>query len=236
MQSGAAWAGDPAVALSADTQRTFAYFDRHYARFLPSSKEATVLDFGCGFGPFLAYLDRAGYHHAVGVDVDERCVEFCREHVSPNVRYVPNTRAYLEGNAAQFDLIVAREVAYYFPAAESGAYFCALRRALKPSGKLLVEVFNGALVTGLYPRLNDPWIATAFSEHSLRRALQESGFRVTDLIGASGVGFGPRYALWRGMRRLWSVVLRAIYALERGLDPLNPQIFEKHLIAVAELA
>jgi hypothetical protein len=88
----------------------------------------------------------------------------------------------------------------------------------------------------MYSMMNDHWIATIFTEHSLRWALENSGFRVTHLRGATGTGSGLKYRLWRAAGRVWSHALQAIYTVERGRDSLNPSILEKNLIAIAEPA
>lgn len=228
-----AWAGDPALAEVAPA-RTFAYFDRYYAAYLPAYRQTRILDFGCGFGSFLAYLESRGYRNLLGVDVDPRCVDFCVRHGLAAVRFEVDSRAFLRAHPAEFDLILVREVACYFAPGETADYLCALRMALKPAGRLIVEVFNGALLTGMYPSLNDHWIVKVFTEHSLRAALLAAGFKVTNLFGASGAGTGARYKGWRAASRLWAAALRAVYLLERGRDSLNPTIFDKNLVAVAE--
>src|SRR5262249_32420525 len=148
----------------------------------------------------------------------------------------PDGGAFLAERRASFDAIVMRHVIYYVRPEELEALLQAAYGALKPGGKLIVQVFNGALFTGAYPRFNDHHIRAVFTEHSLRWALEGAGFRVRSVFGAGGVGQTPKYRVWQAGHRLWSIVLRTLYVLERGTDPLNPTIFDRDLIAIAETA
>jgi SAM-dependent methyltransferase len=230
-----AWASQPPASLAElGLPRAFAQYDRYYTRDLPADREAAILDFGCGWGSFLAYLARQGYRNFFGVDVDARCVEFCRRQVSQAVLHATEPRAFLAERGASYDAILMRHVIYYFPCQELESYLRAARDALKPSGRLIVQVFNGALFTGSYPRYNDHHIQSVFTEHSLRWALEGAGFRVRTVFGAGGVGQTPKYHIWEVGHSLWSIALRTMYVLERGLDSLNPRIFDRDLIAVAD--
>lgn len=232
-----AWAGQPPASLDhLDLRRAFAQYRRDYTRALPVDRAAAILDFGCGWGSLLAYLARSGYRNSSGADIDPRCVEFCHRHVTPAVVHAPDGRAFLTERQATYDAILMRHVIYYVPPEELAAFLQAAYGALKPGGKLIVQVFNGALFTGAYPRFNDHHIRAVFTEHSLRWALAGAGFRVGTVFGAGGVGRTAKYRVWQVGHRLWSIALRTMYVLERGTDPLNPTIFDRDLIAIAETA
>src|SRR5688572_2034755 len=85
------WAGQPPESLSAMAGIDWLYrlFRQHYVPYLPANRDAAILDFGCGFGPFLAFASRLGYRNVFGIDVDLPSVEFCRAHVTKSVEYVP---------------------------------------------------------------------------------------------------------------------------------------------------
>jgi 2-polyprenyl-3-methyl-5-hydroxy-6-metoxy-1,4-benzoquinol methylase len=232
-----AWAGQPPASLEQlDLRRAFAQYRRDFTRYLPADREAVILDFGCGWGGLLAYLARSGYVNCSGADVDPRCVEFCKQHVTRSVVHAPDARGFLAERPATYEAILMRHVIYYLPSEDLTAFLRAAYGALKPGGKLIVQVFNGALFTGAYPRFNDHHIRAVFTEHSLRWALEGAGFRVRTVFGAGGVGRTPKYRVWQTGHRLWSIALRAMYVLERGTDPLNPTIFDRDLVAIAETA
>src|SRR5262249_38273438 len=155
-----------------------------------------------------------------------RCVQFCKQHVTQAVVHAPDARAFLTERPAVYDAIIMRHVIYYIPPAELAAFLQAAYGALRLGGKLIVQVFNGALFTGAYPCFNDHHIRAVFTEHSLRWSLEGAGFRVRMVFGAGGVGRTPKYRVWHAGHRLWSIALRALYVLERGTDPLNPTIFD----------
>ena len=55
------------------------YFRRNYRQYLPSGREAAILDVGCGMGHFLHFLKQAGYKNASGVDGSPDIVAFCKK-------------------------------------------------------------------------------------------------------------------------------------------------------------
>jgi SAM-dependent methyltransferase len=229
-----AWAGQPPTRLAdLDLRRAFRQYAHDYGPYLPADRAAPILDFGCGWGALLAYLARERYRAFEGVDVDPRCVAFCRARITPSVQHVADSRAFLAERRGTYAAIVMRQVAYYFPPTEIVSYLTAAREALAPEGRLIVQVFNGALFTGAYPRYNDRHITTVFTEHSLRWALESAGFHEPAIFGATLPARGVRQALWQAGRRVWWRALLAIYVLERGLDSLNPTIFERDIVAVA---
>jgi 2-polyprenyl-3-methyl-5-hydroxy-6-metoxy-1,4-benzoquinol methylase len=214
-----AWAGQPPSSLDQlDLHRAFAQYRRDYTRALPVDREAAILDFGCGWGSLLAYLARSGYRNSSGVDVDLRCVEFCKQHVKQAVAHAPDARGFLAERRAAYHAIFMRHVINYFPPEDLTAYLQAAHGALKPGGRLIVQVYNGALFTGAYPCFNDHHLRTVFTEHSLRWALEGAGFRVRSLFGAGGVGQTPKYRVWQAGHGLWSIVLRAPVSVQLPLQ------------------
>jgi len=109
----------------------------------------------------------------------------------------------------------------------------ALRDALSPDGRLIVEVFNGALLSGRYTETKDPGILTAYSEKGLVRLLEQNGLLVEHLSGATLRHRGIRGLLHAMAQALWFRLYRLILILERGRDDELPRIGSKTIIAVA---
>jgi hypothetical protein len=83
----------------------------------------------------------------------------------------PSTVERLGGG---WSLIVAKQMIYYFDRREAPNLIASLRDALAPDGRLIVEIFNGALLSSRFTELKDPGILTAYTEHGLRRLLEGS--------------------------------------------------------------
>lgn len=236
-KDGRRWiAADPALTpgLVERLETRFPYYDVNFKHWLPVSSQARILDFGCGAGGFLKYLERLGYRDVTGFDVDVRYASFCRTHARARVEHAEDGLAFLDSAAGTYDFVFAREVVYYFPRSEVSRWFGALADTLRPGGRLVIEVFNGATTSGLWPYVNDPYIQNVFSEHSLRYLLENAGLRILGLTGERYPRHGLAQAIWLTGRRVLATARRVVFLLERGRDDQNPTIFGKSIIAVAE--
>ena len=136
-----------------------------------------LLDFGCGWGKFLDEAQRLGWE-AVGLEVDEKKVAFCREHGMTAV--VANL---LEDSfdAESFDAVIAEQVFEHLY--EPVPYVKAINRVLKPGGVFTISVPN---LGGLAARIQGPrWDmihpvshVRYFDRRTLSRLLSDHGFQV----------------------------------------------------------
>lgn len=211
----------------------FPYFDLNYRQWLPEDKNASILDFGCGPGSLLLYLQSQGYRNVTGFDTDSRYAAYVKENVFPRTDFRPDGRTFLSEHAQTYDLIVCRHVAYYFPKAELQEWMQSLRSALKPGGRLILEVYNAAGIFGPWPLFNDPFIQIAFTDFLLTKTLGRAGFKIEGLFEGKSPGTGIRHWVWLQARRVWFQILKTIAVIERGVDANNPKLYGKNLIAVA---
>src|SRR4051794_32197637 len=114
-----------------------------------------VLDFGCGVGRVLRQLipvaERAELH---GCDIDEACVEWLSEHLSPPLhvrRSQPDPP--LDYPDATFDFIYATSVFSHLTDSWA-AWLLELRRVLAPGGHLLVSVMGSVFSDSI---AHEPW-------------------------------------------------------------------------------
>ena len=213
---------------------TFDDLDINYSRFLPASLQAEILAVGCGRGRVLSFLRTKGYTRLTGFDQDVDAVEWVKNHVTPNVFVERDWRHFLGSRAHAFDLVIAKDVIYYLSLDRVVEHLHWLQGALKPGGRLIVEVFNGAARTGPYIRDKDYRIQWVPTELAVAALLRDAGFTVTHLFGQSPHRRGLKRRLFNFMGGCWRLVLKAIYVLERGLDEENPKVLTTKLIAVAE--
>jgi SAM-dependent methyltransferase len=161
---------------------------------LDFARRPRVLDAGCGTGNNLAHL--RGRARAVGVDVSEDALRFCR------TRGVVAARASvlsLPFPDATFDLVTSFDVLYHRWVADDRAAVSELARVLNPGGLLLVRV----------PALRMLWGAhddAVLSRHRYTRAevgalLAGAGLEVLELTYANTLLF-PVLAARRGLDRL----------------------------------
>jgi SAM-dependent methyltransferase len=142
----------------------------------------TVLELGCGTGYFTRELARSGAD-IVAIDVSPELLEIARANCSePNVQYQIQNAYALTYSEGVFDSVVGSSVLHHLEIEE------ALRdiyRVLKPAGTIYFTEPN-MLNPQIAIQKNVPWIKrklgdspdeTAFFRWSLRRLLEQTGYR-----------------------------------------------------------
>jgi ubiquinone/menaquinone biosynthesis C-methylase UbiE len=103
---------------------------------LPHWREKEILDVGCGTGAILQRLGNPEKN--VGVDLAEEAVSFCRRRGLDNVRQ--GDISALPFGDASFDAVICSSVLYHQWVSDVAAAVREMRRVLRPSGLLLVNV------------------------------------------------------------------------------------------------
>lgn len=216
-----------------DRCRTQEHYDLNYRPYIQANRDAAILDIGCGYGPFLEYLLAQGYHRLKGVELDQACVEACRQRLPVPVEQIVNLEDYLARESQRFDVVTLISVAVYWPHDQVVPILQHLKRLLAPGGRLIVEVPNGAALAGQVFAMKDWGLRVTFTEHTLRESLERAEYRIEALFGERMAVKSPKRLLWLVARRLWFACLAGVYLLEWGREPENPRILSKFLIAVA---
>jgi SAM-dependent methyltransferase len=145
-------------------------------RHLRLGPEDRVLDVGCGYGAFLAFLHGRTRCRIHGIDSDEGSIRenLCRDHGELRVGDLERAD-YPEGHFAFASMLHSLE-----HMADPVASLRRLRRLVRPGGHVLVEVpnFRSAL-RGLFGRswfpLMLPQHLVHFEPDTLRRTLEQAG-------------------------------------------------------------
>jgi 2-polyprenyl-3-methyl-5-hydroxy-6-metoxy-1,4-benzoquinol methylase len=212
------------------------HYEANYRSLLPADRYATILDIGCGSGDFTRFAHGLGHRNVTAVDQDARAIRELDGLEGVTAVTAKVDAQFLQDFEGRAELIVARQMLYYYDRKEAPGIVTALARALAPSGRLVVEIFNGALLSSRFTELKDPAILTAYTEHGLRRLLEANGLVVEALVGAKSTARGLRSRAYQAARRTWLQAYRQVLILERGLDDELPRIWDKSIIAVARRA
>jgi SAM-dependent methyltransferase len=199
-----------------------------------------ALDAGCGTGPQLAALARAGLR-AVGVEPAAQMRRLARINC-PGAQLLGASIFDLPFADATFDLVICIEVLRYFLPEDVQSACRELRRVLKPGGTLLATLVNRYAADGFpaYDRLARLLAALAGRRRThctlttpgeAERGLVAAGFSSVETVGRLA---GPLRALYRLDRRLGAAAARRLEALD---DRVSSWPWTKplagHLIAIA---
>lgn len=215
-------------------------------RFLPGREQLKILDVGCGTGSTLKELEKFGY--AIGVDISEEAVKFCKLRGCVNVYKVEEKkRLFFEDDT--FDLITALDMIEHID--DDCAALAEYYRIIKKGGILLVTVPAYDFLWGPHDEVNDH--KRRYIAKELRNKVEKTGFtvkkmtyfdtflflffvlvrtghRVNKMVNS---GYKARSDL--KMRRPWiNYLLKIIFSLE---DPLLKKLnfpYGASLLCVAE--
>lgn len=143
-----------------------------------------ILDLGCGPGWFEAGAGKRGGRLTAGIDLDGELLAAAGREV-PGARFLRAGLPDLPFRDGVFDLAVMWEVLEHLPARKTPACLRAVRRALKPKGRLLLSTPR----FDFRSTLTDPaWYLghRHYTRKALIAALARGGFRLLRIWSAGG--------------------------------------------------
>jgi SAM-dependent methyltransferase len=142
-----------------------------------------ILDAGCGTGANLKILE--SYGHALGVDISEQAIAFCRERGIPDDRVMQASVTELPFRERHFDFAVSFDVICNI--VDDVGAFAEIGRVLKPGGIFLVQL---PAYQWLWSRhdvaVGHKWRYTA---QSVREKLANAGFAIERLTHVNTLFF-----------------------------------------------
>jgi 2-polyprenyl-3-methyl-5-hydroxy-6-metoxy-1,4-benzoquinol methylase len=205
-------------------------YGAYLRQFLPSDRGAQVLDIGCGSGGLVYWLQQLGYLHVEGVDVSASQVAEAHRAGITSVRE-EDLHVALAREEHAFDLITAIDVFEHIPKAELIPMLRGVRRALRPGGRLLVQVPNASSPIFGSIRYGDFTHEVAFTAQSIRQVFKMAELDPLEVVPVTppvrGLPSAARWLAWQAARLL----LVGYYAIETGA--LRGHVLTRNLIAVA---
>jgi 2-polyprenyl-3-methyl-5-hydroxy-6-metoxy-1,4-benzoquinol methylase len=149
-----------------------------HGRHFPTFTDAAILEIGPGYGAMLELLcNEHKYADVHGVDISPEVVGACNRIVPNSTELTDDTTAFLCRRPKSYDLILMLHILEHVPRQGVMPLLTAVKGALKPGGKLVVEVPNIAHpLTGLYHRYHDFTHTVGFTDQSLGFVLRTAGF------------------------------------------------------------
>jgi 2-polyprenyl-3-methyl-5-hydroxy-6-metoxy-1,4-benzoquinol methylase len=214
-----------------DVVRDFALYDKIAGPFLPHDRQAKILDIGCGFGGFVAYLRKNGFARACGIDISDELVDAARRLGIAGVQQ-GDLRCFLSGATGEYALISAFDVIEHFDKEQVMEVLRRVHAALTAGGRMIICTPNAMSKYGRWCRYADFTHEHIFDANSIRQCLAATGFRNSKVLPLSPVIRGPasaaRWLLWQ----VWEPMLKLSLAVESGWE--KGQVFTPNLVAVAE--
>lgn len=198
----------------------------NYAKLLPVDRSAKILEIGPGMGELLYLLTKElGYTSVQAIDVSREAAEHCSALYCPT-SCVADSVDFLEKHQRGLDRIFMLHVLEHVPKSSIVTMLRAARSALRPGGKLIVEVPNMANpIMGLTVRYADFTHETGFTASSLRQALTLGGFSDIEVrpfrIPLTSAGRFAQYVV-RNLLELSIKAMTAVYTTER--EPVSANI------------
>jgi len=216
--------GDPSLA--------FPDYQLNVGNFLPADRNARILDFGCGMGQFLLFLQNRGYVNAEGIDVSRSQVDYCSSIGLQNVSLTPDSMAYLEDHPESFELIVALDVFEHLQKPTIIPMLRAIRAALKPRGIFFMRVPNVAAAVGPWTRYMDFTHELSYCDRSAYQILGEADFTNIRVLPTQTF-YNHRLLgkMFEVVRSCLYLGLKLIYTIQSP-GTLIPKVFTTDLIAV----
>ena len=167
--------------------------DRLLARYCPRHREAEALDFACGSGRILKYL-QPRTKSLIGVDISAAMLELAQEKVGEGVKLIcTDIVARPESIPGDRDLVTAFRFLLLAEAPLRAACIAELAQKVKTPGGVMIlnshgNPFSFRAIASLRNRLLGREPLPKFSIGDMRKLAQACGLRI---IGASGMGFVP---------------------------------------------
>jgi 2-polyprenyl-3-methyl-5-hydroxy-6-metoxy-1,4-benzoquinol methylase len=180
-------------------------YDWYFRNWLPTDKDAHIVDLACGAGSLLHFFRERSYANVAGVDISPEQVALSRQ-VAGDVTQA-NVLNFLQDHQGAFDLITALDLVEHFHKDEVFTFLDGCFSALRPGGRLIVQTPNADAPWAASTRYGDFTHEVCFQSNSLGRLMRLIGF-----VNVAGREQGPiprgysvasslRFILWRFIRR-----------------------------------
>jgi len=216
--------------VSGADENTFAaaavYYRAELQALLPESRDAHIVEVGCGFGHLLRFLAERGYRDLCGVDLDRDLAAATAQRLAGRAAvHCAEARAFLAAHEGAFDLVLAYDILEHFDLDGALAFATAARRALRPGGHAVFRTPNMANLLGCYSRYMDLTHRIGLTEQSARQLLTAAGFADVAIVAAQHEP-GPLCSGIAASRALHE----QLFAQQ---DRSRPTCFDKNLVVAA---
>jgi 2-polyprenyl-3-methyl-5-hydroxy-6-metoxy-1,4-benzoquinol methylase len=208
-----------------DIKKQFIVWQNYFGRFLPKDKNIKILDFGCGNGGFVYWLQQVGYQNAEGIDISKEQVKLAEKLGIKNIYCAKDINA-----TDKYNVLFMKDVLEHFTKDEILVLLEKVYKALKINGLLIIQAPNAENFLSGRLRYGDFTHEISFTSESMSQVLLVSGFKNIGIYGTQPVIHGikslTRFILWK----IIELSLRMYLLIETGS---GKGIFTQNIIVVA---
>ncbi len=209
-----------------DIKNQFPVWQKYFGRFLPEDKNAKILDFGCGNGGFVYWLQQIGYQNTEGIDISEEQVEFAGKLGIRNIYCIKDINS-----VDKYNLIFMKDVLEHFNKEEILVLLEKIYKALKNGGFLIIQIPNAESPFSGRIRYGDFTHEVSFTKSSISQALLVSRFKNINIYSQQPVIHWLKSLIRFFIWELIGFGLRFYLLVETGS---GKGIFSQNIIATAK--
>lgn len=201
------------LALDA-ADRWGASYDTYFRHWLPAAKDAAIVDLACGSGGLLRFFTKRGYTQVIGVDISPEQVALARQ-VHDRVERA-NIIEFLKDKQGEFDLITGLDVIEHLTRDEGLDLLDAAAAALRPRGRLILQLPNMDSPWGLTIRYADNTHEIGYNPKSLGQLLGLAGLTNIESRETGPVPHGLKSTVRWGLWKLCRLRMTLFNLIETG--------------------
>ena len=174
-----------------DGNFTYFYFIKYFAKHFKGRYKVntTVLDVGCGVGSLSFYLASKGML-VHGIDISTRAIALCKEvRKRSSLTQASFSRKVLDEIPEKNDIVICSEIIEHIP--DEAAFAQMLSIKLKKNGYLFLSTPSKANMfypMGIFAKFDtEVGHVRRYTEESLRKVLEQHGFRIEALYRIEGI-------------------------------------------------
>ena len=157
---------------AANESKTFRVLSKQFVAYLPQSKDAAILDIGCGDGVIMRWLHSLGYVNVRGVDISNEQIEIAK--LSGLDVHHADASDFVKG-ASKIDYVIMRDVLEHLSLEDATNLLQLIKD--KHGASLLIQVPNAESFTAPRSLYGDITHYRLFTTHSLTQLFLSVGFK-----------------------------------------------------------
>lgn len=207
----------------------FSSWNKRYSSLLPQKKDAEILDLGCGEGSFMYWLNSKGYNNVSGIDISQEQIGLGTSLGIKNLQCL-SLFDFLGESESKFDFIIARDILEHFTKQEVLSILELINKALKPGGRVMIQVPNGMGIFYTEIFYGDFTHELAFTSTSFGQILRNTGFSSYKCfpVGPVVINFGTFIR-----KQCWNIIVAIIKLIKKIETGYGDGIFTRNLICLA---